>query len=128
MVRRADGGAVDWLPRPNKDIDYYTDLSAEADRIRREIDGPRNRPRLFRRADWPKQRPLLDQARVGDALVGHVELRASCACGHSAPVEARAVAAKFEATTRLADIRRKVRCTQCRRYGTLTAAWPEEPR
>ncbi len=117
---------VDWLPRPRKDIDYYSDLSAEADRIKRRLDRTEIRPRPFRRADWPKRKPTLSQARVGDALAGNIELRAACSCGHSAAVDVSVIAAKFDASTRIVDIKRKARCTQCRRYGALTVSYPEQ--
>lgn len=135
MPRRTHGGALgvpgrpdgDWLPRPRKDMDYdYVDLRDTADRIRRRIDlpeGPGRRP--FREANWPKRRPALSQAQIGDIFAGNIALRATCACGHSAPVDPLIVAAKFAITTRIIDIQRRARCTQCRRYGRLSVTWPE---
>ncbi len=117
---------VDWLPRPSKDIDYYCDLSAEADRIKRKLDRTTSWPRPFKKAGWPKRKPTLSQARVGDALAHNIELRATCSCGHSAIIDVSVIAAKFSPSTRIVDIKRKARCTQCRRYGALTVSYPEQ--
>ncbi len=122
----ADRRDADWLPRPRKDIDYYSDLSAEADRIKRKLDRTEIPTRHFKRAEWPRRKPTLSQARVGDALAGNIELRATCLCGHSAAVDVSVIAAKFNASTRIVDIKRKARCTQCRRYGALTVSYPEQ--
>lgn len=134
MPRRVDAGRLDitgrwdadWVPRPNKDIDYYSDLSAEADRIKHKLDRIDARPgQPFRRAEWPTRQPKLYQAQVGDVLAGNIELRATCKCGHSAVVDRSVLGAKFDPRTRIIDIRRKVRCTQCQRYGGLSMSYPD---
>ncbi len=121
---------ADWLPRPRKDIDYpFFDLPAEAERIKREIDGPAVRSRRpFRKAEWPTRRPTPGQAQIGDVLAGNIALRATCACGHSAVVDPALLSAKYDATTRIDDIGSKLRCTQCRRYGAVAIAWPDDGR
>jgi hypothetical protein len=111
------GPDAEWIPRPRKDIDYdFHDLPAEAERIRRKLS----------RTSWPARRPTQQQAQIGDVLAGNVELHAGCACGHYAKVEPAVLAAKYAPSTRIEDIRRRVRCTQCRRYGTATMAYPDQ--
>lgn len=121
-VRKGIAPDADWIPRPRQDIDYvYFDLPLEAERIRHKLERKGRRPPP---AQWPSRRPTPQQAQIGDVLAGNVELRATCVCGHSAKV-VPALLSKFGPYTRIADIRRKVRCTQCRRYGTLNMVHPE---
>jgi hypothetical protein len=139
MARRSDR-PEDAFPHPRQDIDYLA-AGIELPRgvSRRSFENQvkllqlraqrakLDQPARFDRDAWPVRNPTLAQAQVGDVLAGNLELRANCRCGHSAVVDPRVLAAKFDSRDSLRRIMDKVRCTQCRRYGAVALYYPNAP-
>jgi hypothetical protein len=118
--RHQAGDPIGAIPKPNKDVPYmYFGAGRELPR------GARRRPRFMSTArpvsgsgsPWPKRRPSAEDVRVGDVIVGNVELRANCPCGHSKIVDAGTLRARREPTEMIRRLR--FRCGQCRRFATL---------
>jgi hypothetical protein len=59
---------------------------------------------------------------VGDVLAGNIELRGSCACGHSASVNPEESRRRSALTERVKYI--SFRCQQGQRYGSVSIQHP----
>lgn len=111
------------FPKPRKDVSYFYQGFGGLEPPRgsamrsRFMSATRPGPPTWGGEPWPRRRPSLEEARVGDVVVGNVELRANCACGHSKLVDAGALRGRHEPTQMLRHLR--FRCRQCRRTATL---------
>lgn len=114
---------INAVPRPNKDVPYLYFGPARLEPPRGSRVGTSSYrapkrlysggPLLWGDKPWPKRRPSAEDARVGDVIMGNVELRATCSCGHSKLVSTEELRVRAEPIQMLRSLR--FRCQQCRR-------------